>query len=268
VAKTRRNEIDWAELQAKVDNIRVYSPSFKVASEEDIAKCKLSDMTHNQVACDCIGEWRSRELIAVLDPEKRDRMQELADNFGFELTHSSEGKWIGGAGHPRWERLDELIRKKVLNDELMELWGLLNFYHAIYMELYLGNEEIYKREFHQCMMAQGDATLIQRHWYAHWLHNAKTKRSLSLDEARSELIHLIESVRAGKRKPPAPYDVDWYVSMLETKKRAGSSIPSYTGDLKTSYTRQTWAEIGRLVKDPLITRHVLPPLSVNGFELA
>lgn len=268
LAKARRLEVDWSAIRAELDGIRTAIFPFRIASQQDIELCKLSDMTHGMIASNLVRDWRRIECIVVLDQEKRERLIDIAFILGFSDDDSFTNHKYQGKNRPKWRRLDDLISDRTVTDEFLNLWALLHFYFGAYLELYNGNEEIYKREFHQCMMSIGDATKIQRHWYAHWMHEAVKKNSLDVGDARSELITLIEDIVAGKLKPWGPYGVDWYECMLEKQKGPGSRRDEYSGDLKTSYTKISAAAINRMVQDPVLTRRVLPPLLADRFERA
>ncbi|KOX45039.1 hypothetical protein ADL19_23950 [Streptomyces purpurogeneiscleroticus] len=268
VARTRRLEIDWSAIRAEFDGIRAAIIPFRVASEQDIERCKLSDMTHGLIASKLVEDWRRNDCVVILDKEKRERLTDLAYMLGFSDDDNFTDDKYKNEGRPNWRQLDELLSQHTVNTEFMHLWSLLNFYFGVYVELYLGNEAIYKREFHQCMMSIGDATQIQRHWYAHWMHETVQRKSRDIGDARSELIAVIENIKAGELKPWGPYQVEWYECMLEKRKGFGGRPDQYSGDLKTSYTKISLAEISRMVQDPLVPRRVLPPLSADRFERA
>lgn len=268
MAKAHRFEIDWSTIRAELDGIRAAVVPFRIASEQDIELCKLSDMTHGLIASKLVDEWRRRECIVVLDKEKRERLIDVAFILGFSDDDSFTNDRFKDKGRPNWRQLDELISSRVITTEFINLWALLNFYFGVYIELYNGNEEAYRREFHQRMTGIGDATQIQRHWYAHWMHETVQRKSRDIGDARSKLIAVIENIKASELKPWGPYQVGWYECMLEKRKGSGGRPDQYSGDLKTSYTKISLAEISRMVQDPLVTRRVLPPLSADRFERA
>lgn len=268
MARARRLEIAWPTIRAELDSIRAAIVPFRIASEREIELCKLSDMTHGLIASKLVDDWRRKECIVILDKEKRERLIDVAFILGFSDDDSFTNDSLKGKSRPNWQRLDKIISTRAITTEFMNLWALLNFYFGVYLELYNGNEEAYRREFHQRMMGIGDATEIQRHWYAHWVHEAVERKSRDIDDARSELIAVIEDIAAGNLKPWGPYGLEWYECMLDPKKSFGARTGGYSGDLKTSYTKISRAEISRMVQDPLLTRRVLPPLSADRFERA
>ncbi len=200
VARTRRLEIDWSAIRAEFDGIRAAIIPFRVASEQDIERCKLSDMTHGMIASKLVEDWRRNDCVVILDKEKRERLTDLAYMLGFSDDDNFTDDKYKNDGRPNWRQLEELLSQQTVNTEFLHLWSLLNFYFGVYVELYLGNEAIYKREFHQCMMSIGDATQIQRHWYAHWMHETVQSKSRDIGDARSELIAVIENIKAGELK--------------------------------------------------------------------
>lgn len=265
--KSLGNKIDWDEIRREFDEMKLsYIPVY-VMTDDDLERCKLSDVTYGMIESDHMAKIKSWEYISVVDWEKRERLVDLNNTLGC-LSGDEEERPSGFVRKPGlWIAVEEGIKARKMSAEFFNNWASLHFHHAVYLELYVGNRDEYFKQFHQTMMAIADSTIIQRHWYAHWIANAKRNGGANREDANGELVELLEEIRHAVRAPWGPYPVKWFSCLLQTEKSKLTGRTERNGLLKSTYMKLTDIELERMIEHPLITRRVLPPLTAKKFRL-
>lgn len=266
LAKQAADGFDWAELRREFQAIKECCVPFQILTVDDLERCKLSDQTYGLIPSNHVERVRSWDCVSVHDRDKQEQLVDMCYVHGFSDDTSCSSAEHQENRPDLWRSIETAIARRRFSNQLMQDLGKLNFYWAYYSGLYLFCRNEYDRSFYQVMIANSDATDIQRHWYAHWVCRAKRVDQIDRDEAQTKLIALIDEIRVGHRQPWAPYPTDWFVSMLATEKDPFSKKVVFDGDLKTSYIKLTNKELQRMTEHPLITPRVLPPLSVEKFR--
>ena len=241
---------------------------FLVATPEDLERGRLSDLTYNLIESDIIKDIQQGIYIAVHDAEKCESMVELVQVFGFTKDMISLEEGFDSNNPTLINRVAWSIKKKTFSHQFLIDWGNLKYFQATYIELYLRNLEVYRRDFHHRMKSIGENRIIQYHWFAHWVNKNALKKIIPVESAISSILELLIEISEGRKNPWGPYPREWFDAMLEIKIISPTKPKDKTYDMKSPYLRFSKADIRRMVAHPLITTQVVPPLSAGKFRLA
>ncbi|TXN20995.1 hypothetical protein [Methylobacterium sp. WL9] len=259
--------IDWEEVEQDFESMRAAYIPYYVMMDEDLERCKLSDATYGMIESNHIQKIKSWDYVSVVDWEKRERLVEIANSLGPIGNANDDGMPKTKTKTGLWLAVEASIKSRSLTHDFIKSWAGLHYNYGAYLELYVGNRDYYYSHFHQIMMANSDTTIIQRHWFAHWIIYASRDEHIDRKKATEKMVELVEEIGCAVRAPWGPYPVEWFSCLLQTEKNKMTGRLKRNGTLKSTYTKLTDRELMRMIEHPLITSHVLPPLSAKKFRL-
>ena len=140
--------IDWPTIEADFNFIRSMCTPFRIATKNDIERAKIRDITYNIIESDFIEDWKCGICVVVYDDENRQRILDLAEFLAFPDDGSDILLEYKNDKPTIWKETGDLITQRVPTTRLFHLWGQLQSNFGIYGEFYLGNEYLYKKQFH------------------------------------------------------------------------------------------------------------------------
>jgi hypothetical protein len=260
--------VDWSKISAEFKEIRallITAPSPPSVEEIDAHKISLkrgivSPLTRR-------FRWGFRSYFG--SAEREDRLSQLAKEISSGGIPENCPDFIVREFRNSFIVVEEAIEAKIVSTEFLLAWGYLNQLLGRYLELALleGSDE---KKFHQNMNAglSQDATL-QRYWHAHWIGTHARPDMKNRVEIEYVLAKLCVDVWQGRLSPPAGFANDWFGSMIVSEDGCKPIPPAgYFGiaDLKTPYKRATVSEIREKMKNRLISREMMPPLTIAEFN--
>jgi hypothetical protein len=244
-------QIDWDRLREKFNLLEGSLNVARVPSRELVEWHRLPELTYGQV---------------------ESPLADLIDNgcvlyYDDELTRQTVDGMLRATGRlpkPDGERRvrtpSEIIReglaKQAVTHEFIEAWGQLSYYAGLSNGLVLWDQES-QREFFRRINSGQSTTIVQQHWYAHWImQNAPSLDDAARQHENVELTVLCGEIANGQVAPWPPYPKEWFGALLGKDGQ----------DLSATLTRLKKRQLKEMIKHPLLTPAVLPPLRPEEFE--
>ncbi|GBD47034.1 hypothetical protein METY_0247 [Methylopila sp. Yamaguchi] len=118
----------------------------------------------------------------------------------------------------------------------------------------------------QALAGMTKSVEVQKHWYAHWIRaNAPSLtpefRGIAVESLRS----LCVDIRRERLAPWGPYPKDWFARLIPDVKDSSGRVASGE-DIGDNFIKLGEGAIKKMLRHPLLTPAVLPPLSRTEFE--
>lgn len=266
---TLLSAIDWPRIDKYFQHIMAHLKSFKVLSGEEEAheRLKLSWLTYGLISSPLLDQISHGHTVQTPDPTRLEALRALAFVLGADRDTSepvpehikTNTKTL--ADHVNI--VQSAIESQSATTEFVISWGVLNQLWAKYQWVRADFGDIEEQVLRGLTGARAESASIQKYWYAHWIHvNAPSLAPRDRADASMEFQLVCEDVVLGNLKPWGPYPKPWFYRPLIVEDE--SDTGPYM--LRSSFPRISAKTMSEMIKHPLITRDILPPLGREEFE--
>jgi hypothetical protein len=260
--------VDWAKLEQKLEELLWLIEPVQVLSSEDYRRFCLSHLTFGLIESDFM---RGIDYGVCISPagedvdRRRSSFVRVLGDLGFSRSYP-EGEYYSSE-----QDLVRLIRhciesRQITTDFLLS-WGRLN-YLVGESNILFAQEPYFGKNLPSILGGLYESVVIQRHWYAYWINrHAPSLKPRDRHVAENALQDLCVNIVEGILEPAFPYPRDWFRRMLRSPIARSGRARSSEYALTDRITRTSIKELERMLRDPLITPEVLPPLSSDLFKV-
>jgi hypothetical protein len=248
-------QIDWDHLRWKFNWLDASLFAVRVPSQDLIEGHRLPELTYGQVESPLADLIEYGHVLHFDDDLTRETVDQMMMAIG--RLPKPDGK----GGFERVRTPSDVIRdglaKQVITPEFIEAWGQLSFYAGLTNGLLLRDREA-KSDFFRKLNSGLNTTVVQQHWYAHWIAaNASNFDKDAWEDENVRLAVLCGEIAAGEVAPWSPYPKEWFSTLLS------EDDPTV---LRTTLTRLSKPKILTMIKHRDLTPKILPPLCPKEFQ--
>ncbi len=246
----KNENINWQAIEKQFINLCEMLFPFEIPTEEDIEHTKLHILTYGQIPSTYFTKLQYGEAIYINADEKYKKQQlealkDVAVELGFiEDTRTHIPDYLKQSIPDYRHIINCGIAQKQISTEFLYAWARLNFLAGQYVHLIMHNEAA-EDKFDQMLEGIRQSTLINEHWYAHWVHaNAPSLKEADRDDCQNALAILCHQITKGEVKPAKPYPKEWFARMCV----AGKENIIEPEELKSTYTKLSQKKIRAMLE--------------------